>query len=81
MKSYKGYAIDGVYFQSQAQIDAFIRESLLNSFKAHTEDFELHRNYSSAEGANRVAEKLVSQYGMSWEEIEELEAQILSALQ
>ena len=77
MKQYKGYYIDGVAFNSKAEIDEFIKAQnikRMNQFnrmmlKATTPARMMAANAE----ANKVARYLHDYCGMSWAEIEDAE--------
>ena len=79
MKQYKGYYIDHVYFNSEAEIDAFVEKKAVEAYKMAIELFA-----SAAASdlmarsiyADEKAEALVNQFGYTWEQVEEIETSV-----
>lgn len=78
MTKYRGYYIDNVVFSSKKDIDEFVKQSLINKLKSLNEML-LSPRYSGKEKLLIVSEisirehKLHDEFGMSYEEIENLE--------
>lgn len=77
MKEYRGYTIDRVFFNSKEEIDSFIRERAIKRLQNFT---SLMLSYSdpgmkmaAIAEADRISEYLVSECGMTWEEVEGVE--------
>lgn len=77
MKKYKGYYIDGVVFKTEAEIDAYHKNSIIEKIRIFNEMLTNPR-YNDAELIAITAEitlrekRLHDEYGMSWEDIEEI---------
>lgn len=77
MTKYKGYYIDGVIFKTKAEIDGFIKAEIIKKIKV-LHDMMFSGRYSNAEVMqlnNEITfreERLHDEYGMNWEEIEEI---------
>lgn len=77
MKQYKGYYIDQVIFHSEEEIDAYIKASNIAKMQQF---IRMMGNYNDPEmimaasiEADKIAESLVKEYGMTWDEIEAAE--------
>lgn len=79
MKQYRGYYIDHVIFNSERDIDSFIREQNIESYKRLCVMFA---NDPSMEINVMMCDKydyLHNYCGMSFEEIEEIEISVFKA--
>lgn len=74
MRQYKGYYIDGVVFNSKQGIDEFIKRELVERYQQYSRMFWKNSTMELSSMMSDLADVLVKQYGMTWEEIEELEA-------
>lgn len=79
MKRYKGYYIDGVVFNSKADIDNMIKEETIKKIRMfHDMLFKFEKRYTVPEQLKICEEisirekRLHDEYGMSWEDIEEI---------
>ena len=79
MKSYKGYYIDHVYFNSQEEIDNFLKEQAVRAYKTAIEMFIAHPDMEHSIFADEKAEFLNKQFNMGWEEIEQIELGVYKA--
>ena len=73
MTNYKGYTIDGVFFNSKKDIDRFLEDSAVNGYKTACKLFAETRSMSASMIMDEKAECLVNQFGYTWEQIEEIE--------
>lgn len=73
MKKYKGYYIDHVYYHSEAEIDEAIKQREINNYKMRCEIFAMRKTMEASIFADEQAEKLNREYGISWEELEQIE--------
>lgn len=79
MKQYKGYYIDGVIFNSKEEIYEHIKNELVRSYKNHCELFAtVDCNAAMASACDEIAEKLVNDYGFTWEELDEIEFEAIA---
>ena len=82
MKRYKGYYIDGVVFKSSQEIDAFLKNAIIEKIKQFMTMFVSDR-YTAEEKmaiSNEITNRenrLQKEYGMSASEVEELETSII----
>lgn len=76
MKQYKGYYIDNVIFNSEAQIDTFIERQAVDAYKTACELFAHNSTMENSIFCNEKAEILVNQFGYTWEQIEALEIEV-----
>lgn len=72
MKQYKGYYIDGVYFNSKADIDEHIKAVTIESYKVACEMFSRHSDMEHSIYAAEIADRLHA-LGLTWDEIEAIE--------
>lgn len=72
MKQYKGYYIDHVYFNSEADIDKYIKDQTINSYKTACEMFARHSDMEHSIYASELADRL-HDLGLNWDEIEQIE--------
>ena len=79
MKRYKGYYIDGVIFSTKKDIDNFIKSEIIRKICIfHRMLFDMPGRYTDDEKIAICGEihdreiRLHDEYGMSWEEIEEI---------
>lgn len=73
MKQYKGFYIDHVFFYSKEEIDEAIKESAIKRYKTLCSLFASHGTIECSIACSNQAELLNRQYGLSWEELEEIE--------
>ena len=80
MRQYKGYYIDKVIFNNEDEIDEFIKSE---AFRAYKQSVELFVNQPTIENSiycDDKAEILINQFGFTWEQIEELEIQVMKSV-
>lgn len=80
MKQYKGYYIDKVIFNNEREIDEFLKTQAIEAYKIAVEVFATHRTVEHSLYCDECAERLVNQFGFSWEQVEELENKTLEAI-
>lgn len=74
MKQYKGYYIDDVTFHSKEEIDEHIKQQMIERFVTLNKLFTtIDCNIETSVMCNKVAERLHSEYGISYEELEQME--------
>lgn len=73
MKKYKGYYIDKVAFHSEAEIDEFIKQQAIKEYEKRCKIFATRGTMEASIYASKQAEKLNKKYGISWEELEQME--------
>ena len=73
MKEYKGYYIDGIYFNNKEDIDAFLKKQAIKAYRIACEMFAIHPDMEHSLYASERADILNNQFGMDWDEIEALE--------
>lgn len=79
MKQYKGLYIDGTIFTSKEEIDNFLKEQAIRSYKIAVQAFCDHRDIEHSLYADEQAERLNKQFGMDWDEIEAIEIEAMQA--
>lgn len=80
MMKYRGYYIDGSCFKSKKEIDEFLREQAINSFKVAVELFCKYHSMEASIYEDEKAEVLVKQFGFTYGEVEELEIATMEAI-
>ena len=78
MKQYKGYYIDKVNFFSKKDIDEFLKSQAINYFKKAVKYFAEHSTMEASIYCTEQAEKLVNNFGFTWEQVEALEIKTLA---
>lgn len=73
MKQYKGYYIDNVIFNNEAEIDAFLEKQAIDAYKLACELFAERPTIENSIYCDEKAERLVNQFGYTWDQIEALE--------
>ncbi len=79
MKQYRGYYIDHIYFNSKNEIDAFIRERSIRSYKKSVEMFCREASVELSAIMADKADILVRECGLTWYEIEAIEIEVMEA--
>lgn len=77
MKKYKGYYIDHITFNSEAEIDAFLKEQAIKGYKQAVWFFCKESTMEASIYATEKAEYLHKQFGMSWSELEAIEIEVM----
>jgi hypothetical protein len=77
MKQYKGYYIDHIYFNSKEEIDEFVKSQAIDSYCKSVEYFANHPSMEASSLVSDKAERLVNEFGFSWEEVEAIEIKTL----
>lgn len=78
MKKYKGYYIDHVYFNSESDIDAFIKKQAIERYKTLAVMFSNKPSMELTSMMCDLADRLVKVFGLTYTEIEELEIAAIS---
>ncbi len=73
MKKYKGCYIDKTFFNNEAEIDEFLKQQAIREYKIRCQVFAINKDMGSGIYADEQAEKLNREYGISWEELEQME--------
>ena len=80
MKQYKGYYIDHVHFNSEAEIDSFLKEQAISRYRM------LCRMFAEQDAGMELsiimceqADKLHNTFGMDYNEIEQIEIEVFKA--
>lgn len=77
MKQYKGYYIDHIIFNNTEEIDNFLKEQALNSYKLACELFVNNSTMANSIYCDEKAQRLVNEFGYTWEQVEELEIEYM----
>ena len=76
----KQFAIyDGVIFHNEKEIDDFRKEQAVKDYKIAFELFIVHQTMKYWNYAHEKAENLVNNFGYTWEEVEELDIEFMTA--
>lgn len=73
MKQYKGYYIDKVIFHNETDIDAFIKKQTIEKYQQLCKMFAKNACMELIDMMNPYEERLHNEFGLSYEEIEQLE--------
>lgn len=77
--TYKGIEIDGTIFTCKADIDSFLKGKAIEAYKNAVWAFCKESTMEASMMADQKAEYLNTQFGMDWEEIEEIELAAMAA--
>lgn len=77
--TYKGIEIDGTIFTSKQDIDRFLKEKAVESYRNAVWFFCKEGTMEASMIADEAAERLNSQFGMDWDEIEAIEIEAMAA--
>lgn len=80
MRKYKGYYIDKVIFNNESDIDEFIKSQAIRAYKQAIEMFVNRHTMANSMYCDEKAEILVNQFGFTWEQVEELEIQVMQSI-
>ena len=73
MTQYKGYYIDHIYFNSKAEIDAYIKHKAVEEYQRRVRYFADHSTMEASIFCSEQADLLYNHFGFSYEEIEAIE--------
>ena len=73
MKQYKGYYIDQVIFNNETEIDAFIKKQTIEKYQQLCKMFANDACMALIVMMTPYEERLHNEFGLSYEEIEQLE--------
>ena len=73
MTQYKGYYIDHIYFNSEAEIDANIKQKAVEEYQRRIRYFANHSTMEACIFCSEQADLLHNNFGFSYEEIEAIE--------
>lgn len=79
MKKYKGYHIDHIHFNSEAEIDKFLEEQALEAYKTACKIFLKHSSMEAFIYCEEKAEVLAKRFGYSTDRLEEIEVEVFMA--
>ena len=77
MTKYRGYYIDKVTFSSKSEIDAYVKQSIIDKIKQFNK-MMMSSRYSDAERIHLAGmitdyeRRLHDEFGMSWEDVENI---------
>ena len=73
MTQYKGYYIDHIYFNSEAEIDAPIKQKAVDEYQRRIRYFADHYTIEASIFCSEQADLLHNNFGFSYDEIEAIE--------
>ena len=76
MKQYKGYYIDKAIFHNEEEIDTFLEKQAVDAYKSACELFLNRSTLANSLLCNEKAERLVNQFGYTWEQVEAIELEV-----
>lgn len=79
MRKHRGYYIDGVTFNSESEIDEFVKNQAINAYKTACRIFQSHGTMEASIYCDERAEYLVKNFGFTWAEVEALEIEAYKA--
>lgn len=79
MKQHKGYYIDHIHFHSEADIDAFVKQQAVDRYKMMCRRFANNSTMELCVIMSEQADKLHNLFGMEYNEIEAIEAEVFQA--
>lgn len=79
MRQYKGYGIDHVIFHSEKDIDEMLKRHAIEDYILRCRVFAGMKTMDVSKWVDEAAELLNKKYGISWEELEEMEIQAYNA--
>ena len=79
MKQYKGYYIDKVIFNNETEIDAFIKKQTIEKYQQLCKMFADNSCMELIVMMAPYEEKLHNEFGLSYEEIEQIEIEAICA--
>lgn len=76
MTQYKGFYIDNVLFHSKSEIDEAVKQREIARYRLRCENFLIHRTLEASIFADEQADKLHDEFGITWEELENIDAEV-----
>lgn len=80
MTQYKGYFVDHIVFDNKQDIDEHIKAQAIETYKRAIRYFLEKGDMETSIYADEKAEYLVSQCGMTWEQVEAIEIETYKAI-
>lgn len=77
MKQYKGFYIDHVIFNNEAEIDEHIKNSLIEKYKLLNKMFVEDSCMELIVMMQPYADRLHKEFGLEWDEIEAIEIEAM----
>lgn len=75
MIKYKELYIDHIYYHRKEEIDEAIKQREIENYKMRCEIFAMHKTMEAGIFADEQAQKLHDEFGISWEELEQIEVE------
>ena len=79
MTQYKGYYIGHIYFHSKAEIDAHIKQKVVEEYQRRIRYFVDHSTMEASIFCSEQADLLHNNFGFSYEQIEAIEIEAYAA--
>lgn len=79
MKNYRGYYIGNIIFHSEKEIDSFLKNQAIDSYRRAMARFYEEPSMELSVYCSKIADQLATDHGMSWGEIEAIELDALAA--
>jgi hypothetical protein len=80
MTQYRGHYIDNVIFHNTEEIDNFIKAEDVRAYRQAIKIFAGSQTMAASIYMDQKAEKLVNEYGYTWEEVEAIEIETLEEI-
>lgn len=79
MTNYKGYYIDHIYFHSKAEIDNFIKEQAIETYRRMCRKFVNSTSMELNALMCAQSDRLHNVFGLGYDEIENIEIEAMAA--
>lgn len=81
MKRYKGYYIDGVVFNNEAEIDKYLEEKIMELFINACKMFISNPCMETSIHCSKLSMELANKYGYTMDELEDVEMEVLISIE
>ena len=75
-QSYKGQYIGPGCYSSRAEVDEALKREAVENVQMLAELFIIHKNYATAAALADAQQRLVDNFGYTWEEAEAIEIEV-----
>jgi len=80
MRQYKGYYIDNVIFNNTNDIEAFLKRQAVDAYKMAVTLFVERSTIENSIYCDEKAERLVNEFGFTWEQVTALEIETMKSI-
>lgn len=80
MKQYKGYYIDKVVFNSEKEIDNFLKEQAVSAYRKAVKYFANHCTMEASIYCDDKARNLIDNFGYTYKQVEAIEIETLKSI-